>query len=159
MKTLIILSLLFLTINVNSQSYNEFYIPKRKGIPEPVKVIGVCIGSIVLEAIGDALYDDGEKIWGHTFSAMSTGLLVASPFILDIDKKKWPWYFISYASFRIALFDLTYNITRGLPVMQIGNTSFWDKGMQQFAPPGHIQMFGKAIIFTLAISISIKELK
>lgn len=154
-KLFIILSLLILAINVNGQ----FIIPKRKEIPEPVKIIAIFASSIVLESIGDALCDDGKKISGHTFGAMSTGILFVSPFILNIDKNSWHWYLGSYVSFRIALFDPVYNIIRGLPMFEIGNTSLWDKGLQQFNPSPGIQVFGRSLCFMVGISIPIKKLK
>jgi len=154
-KSLIILSLFVLTIFVNAQ----YSIPQKKKIPESVKIITIFVGSIALDAIGDALYDNGNKFGGHAFSAAATGLLIASPFILNVDKRKWPLYFASYIGFRIALFDPIYNTTRGLPVGYIGDTSYWDKGLQEFNPPTGIQMFGRAVIFTFAITMTIKEFK
>lgn len=142
-----------------SYDFSNTELRKRKGIPEPVKIIFVFVGSIALEAIGDGFYDDGKKFAGHAFSAAATGLLFASPFILNVDKKKWPLYFASYIGFRIALFDPVYNGTRGLPISQIGSTSYWDKGLQEFNPPSGAQLFGRAVILTFSISITIKELK
>jgi len=160
-KLTIILTLFALTISVNGQ----YSIPTKKKIPESVKIMTVFIGSIVLDAVGDALYDEGKAtnnnnkiVYGHVFSAASTGLLLASPFILNIDKKKWPVYFAGYIGFRIALFDPIYNVTRNLPVDYIGSTSYWDKGLQGFNPPAGLQMFGRAVIFTFAITLTINEL-
>jgi len=134
-------------------------IDEKKELPESVKVISLFVGSIVLDAVGDALCDDGHKVWGHTFNAASTGLLLASPFILNIEFKDWGWYAISYLSFRIALFDPMYNIIRGLHPNYIGNTSGWDKFMQELNPPLNSLYFGRAIFFTVGISIPIKHIK
>ena len=124
---------------------------------EPVKIIGIIAGSIILEAIGDAKYDTGDKYQGKLFQAASVGLLVASPFILNIDRKKWGWYFASYLSFRIAIFDPVYNTSRDLPIEYIGSVSYWDKGMQWFNPPKGAQLWGRSMFLILAISIPINE--
>lgn len=145
---------LFLILSLDAQ----YSIPKKK-VPEWVKIIGIQVGSIALDAIGDALCDDGEKGWGHSFQAASTGLLLASPLILDIDKKKWLPYIAGYVSFRIALFDPIYNSTRGLPIDYIGDVSLWDKGLQAFNPPKHAQLWMRGISFTAGVAISIGEFK
>ena len=128
---------------------------KRKW--EPVKIIGIIAGSIILEAIGDAKYDSGLKYQGKLYQAASVGLLVASPFILNIDRKKWGWYFASYLSFRIAIFDPVYNTSRDLPIEYRGSTSAWERGLQKFNPPKGAQLWGRSMFLMLAISIPINE--
>jgi len=130
---------------------------EKKGIPESVKIIGIIAGSVILEAIGDSKYDDGNKEIGKLYQAASVGILVASPFLLNIDKKKWGWYFASYISMRIALFDPIYNLTRGLPVNYIGSTSIWDAGMKKFNPPLGAQLWGRSMFLIVAISIPINQ--
>lgn len=132
----------------------------RLHIPEPVKVISLYVGAIVLEGIGDALYDDGDKALGKSLQAISLGMLLLSPAILDMNRDNWWWYVITYTSFRVALFDYTYNATRGLPLNTVGTTSYWDKGIEKVgfeAYPG-AQLFTRGIFFTLAITIPINEL-
>jgi len=125
-------------------------------IPEPVKVLSIFTASIVLDAVGDGLYDSGDKMWGHTFQAASTGLLVASPLFLNMDRDNFWWYLISYTSFRIAFFDYTYNLTRGLPLEYRGNTSYWDKVVNEFNPPS--TLWHRSAFLTLGIVIPIREL-
>lgn len=127
-------------------------------IPESAKVIGIYTTSIVLNAVGDGLRDDGNKVWGHSLNVASTGLLLASPFIFNIKKNTWGWYLASYVCLRVALFDPVYNTTRGLPIDYIGNTSLWDKGLQKFNPPKGIHMFGRSVFFMIAIAIPINQL-
>jgi len=126
-------------------------------IPESVKVISVYAGSIILEAVGDGLNDDGQKEWGHLCNALSAGVLLASPFIIDYEKNKWGWYLTSYVCLRISLFDPIYNASRGLPLTYIGSTSFWDKSLQQLAPPDGL-LFGRGVTFVIGVSILINEL-
>ena len=126
-------------------------------IPEPVKVITLFTASIILDAVGDGLYDSGDKTLGHALQAASTGLLVLSPLFLDMNKDNWWWYAMSYVSLRIGLFDYSYNITRDLPLGYIGSTSTWDKAIKQLAPPGN-QIFVREIFFTVGVIIPINEL-
>jgi len=136
----------------------DFKPEKRWKLSEPAKVILLFSSSVILEAIGDAKYDQGQKELGKLFQAASVGLLVASPFLLDINKSKWGWYFASYVSMRVALFDPVYNLSRGLHMGYTGNTSFWDKGVQMFDPPYGMKVFGHSVIFIFAISIPINQL-
>ena len=126
-------------------------------IPEPVKVIGLFTFSIVLEGIGDGLYDEGKKEVGKLLQAVSLGSLLMSPLFLDMDKSNWGWYLASYVSLRIGFFDYSYNLSRGLPMGYIGDTSYWDKGMRQVAPPGP-KIFFHSIFITVGFVIPIKEL-
>jgi hypothetical protein len=123
---------------------------------EPIKVISVYSGSIILNAVGDGLNDSGQKQWGHACNAASIGLLLTSPFIIDYDKSKWLWYLTSYVSLRIALFDYSYNMTRGLPFNYIGGTSLWDRVLKSSNPPN--TYLGRGVFLTIGITIPIKKL-
>jgi len=156
MKKLLITLLMFvLTIGVNAQYLKT---EKQSRIPESVKVIILYTGAIVLDAVGDGLCDDGNKAWGHALNAASVGILVASPFILDIQKDKWYWYLLSYVSLRVALFDPVYNLTRGLPIDYIGDNSIWDKGMQEFNPPRNAQLWGRSVFLVVGLTIPLREI-
>lgn len=151
MKKLLLLILISSLLTINTQAQYR----QRKNISEPIKVVAIYTGSIVLNAIGDGLNDSGSKMWGHSLNALSTGLLLTSPFIVDYDKSKWGYYLTSYVFLRIALFDLVYNKTRGLPVTYIGNTSPWDKFMQILSPPDGF-MFGRGVYFLIGVTIPFK---
>lgn len=132
--------------------------PVRKSrIPESVKVITVYTLSIALNAIGNGLDDDGHKEWGHACTAMSYGLLLATPFIFNVDKSNWGWYIASYVSLRIALFDPIYNSVRDLPIGYYGDSSVSDQFLQWTQPPTGLQMFGRVIFLGIGISIPINE--
>ena len=124
---------------------------------EAFKIIGILAGSVILEAAGDGLSDNGQKVWGHALQAASTGLLLATPFLLDIDRSKWGWYFAAYISMRIAIFDPCYNLTRGLPIDYVGSTSIWDKTVKGFDPPPGANLWGRSVFLIAAISIPINE--
>ena len=154
MKKLIVILFILLPFIINAQ-----YEPQKKRfIPEPVKVITIYAGSIILDAIGDGFCDDGYKVKGHFCQAVSTGLLIASPFIFNIDKSKWVWHAMSYITLRIALFDPVYNITRGLPIDYIGTTSIWDKSLQNLNPPRSAMLWGRSVMLIFGISIPINQL-
>ena len=139
MKYLIII-LLFFSLNVSAQSW---------------KIPALYSSSIILEGIGDGLYDNGTKQLGKSFQAVSLSLILLSPFIADYNKDKWWAYPISYGFLRVGLFDWTYNTARGLPLTYIGNTTYWDKGMQKLNPPNGFAM-GRAVFFTVGFSIPFK---
>lgn len=145
MRYITFILLFFFTIQLSAQK------------KEAWKVISVYSSSIVLDAIGDGLNDSGDKDWGHLCNAASVGILLTSPFIIDYDKSKWGYYLTSYTALRIALFDYTYNTTRGLPLNYIGNTSFWDKGLQKLNPPDTYMIRG--VYFIVGISIPLNKIK
>lgn len=136
---------------------DEFKVPQKKIIiPESVKVISIYAGSIILNAVGDGLKDSGEKEWGHACNALSTGLLLVSPFVINYDKSKWGYYLSSYVFLRIALFDYSYNLTRKLPLNYIGRTSVWDNSLGKIASPGVITCV-RATSFVIGVTIPIMK--
>jgi len=156
MKKLLLISLLSsLSLFASGQYFDSVIVKPKKG--EAAKVIILYSSSIILNAVGDGLNDDGNKGWGHACNAASIGLLLSSPFIIDYDKKKWFWYLASYTSLRIGLFDYTYNTTRGLGLNYIGGTSTWDKVMKKMNPPN--TYLGRGVFLGFGIAIPIKELK
>ena len=135
MKRLIFLVLLFSFINCYSQTDSvnvriSYQTPENLHSSEKLnnlKLIGIYTASILLNGIGDGLNDSDHKTTGHIINSLSIGLLVASPFLLDYDKRKWYWYLATYISLRIGLFDIAYNLTQGLPFGYSGTTSPTDK--------------------------------
>ena len=157
-----IFTILFLIVSLNlSGQYNlkrpVFIGDKDNSVPESVKVILTYVGSIALNAVGDALKDSNHKTWGHACNAGSIGLLLVSPFYINYDRSKWYEYLASYCCIRIATFDYIYNGTRGLPTNYIGGTSVWDKFMKKLNPPE--TYLGRAVFLTIGISIPIGQLK
>jgi len=159
MKRLItILFTLLLTVQLSAQKRYESakrYNSTKKY--EAVKIISTYASSIVLDAMGDGLNDSNHKNWGHLCNAASVGILLTSPFIIDYDKNKWGYYLTSYVALRVALFDYTYNTTRDLPLNYIGNSSYWDKGMQKLNPPDTYMIRGVYFILGVAIPINLKK--
>ena len=166
-RKLITAILLLLSLNGLSQDLGQLnpfqeYEKERvlQRIPEPVKVITICLGSIITDAIGDAWIAEGKNVvWAHTFQATSTGILLMSPFILDLEKRQWFAYGASYVFFRVAVFDYVYNATRGLPLEYRSEVSLWDKALTAVNPPPGIMMFNRGISFSLGLGVTINEIR
>lgn len=91
----------------------------RKGFA----ITGVHLASIVLDATGDAVYDMGKEshnnkqmAWGHTLQATAVGVGMLCIPLIDWKHPVHDGVFmsLSYVAMRYALFDLTYNLTRGI---------------------------------------------
>ena len=163
MKRLIFFVLLFSSINCYSQvdSVNvqvSYQTPKSYHTPKKfdnLKLIGIYTASILLNGIGDGLNDSNHKTAGHILDSISIGLLLASPFLLDYDKKKWYWYFATYVSLRVGLFDIAYNTTRGLPFGYSGTTSPTDRFYNSV---GINPTIPRSVFFVLGITIPLAKL-
>ena len=110
MKYILIITLIIISNITNAR--NVPIKPKQKWAR-----IGLITSSIVLNAIGDGLYDDGHKLVAKSFRVASIGSLLAIPVVAGpIGKKKAFKYVLSYGLMRFALFDITYNTTKRLPL-------------------------------------------
>ena len=147
MKTLISILLIFTLVSAQAQR------PSQK---EAVKTIALFTTSIVLSSMGDGFNDSGSKVLGHSLNAASTGLLLASPFILNVSKENWLWYIASYSFIRVGLFDTSYNLTRGLPISYVGDSSLWDKAIGATKSPPAALIAGKSLFLIVGFSIPIK---
>ncbi len=152
MKRLFSILLIVVCLSANAQ-----YNPYKHSHKEGYKAIALFTTSIVLSAVGDGLNDEGFKTYGHLLNAASTGLLVASPFILDIDRSNWLFYIVSYSFIRAGLFDTSYNLTRGLPANYVGNSSFWDKGVAATKSTDSWLVAGKSFCLMVGWVIPIRE--
>jgi len=123
-----------------------------------MKIIILFLIAVIFDAAGDALNDSHRKGIGHALQAIFVGLLLMSPFFIDVALNSWGWYLASYICLRIALFDPIYNITRGLKWNFIGTTSLWDKTRMAFNPPASGEIFGRAIFLAAGIFMIINEL-
>lgn len=94
---------------------------------------------IIAEAISEALYDKGTKTLSGVFEFIlraATTLVVLfwlfgidSPFGYELSLFK---LIGGYVLLRFALFDVTYNLVRGLPVFYVGETKLYDKLWRKF---------------------------
>jgi len=84
----------------------------------------------MFNAVGDGMYDNGNKLISKSFRAASIGSLLIIPIASgSINKKKAFKYGLSYGLMRVGLFDITYNKTRGLPLTYMGTTSLYDRAI------------------------------
>ena len=127
----------------------------------PWKITAIAVFAVTTEAVGDGFYDQG-KTNGNQNQMMAGKALqatsLASHFLyiepMRNSNTNWLLVPIVEACWRYVLFDLVYNVVRGLPFGYIGNTTFWDKGIQTFAPPMGMRLFSDAIIATFTISLT-----
>ena len=124
---------------------------------EAWKTTAIYTGAVVFDAVGDGLNDSGNKSWGHICNSVSISFLLFSPFILRYDQDKWWAYAVTYGSLRIALFDYTYNMTRGLPLTYMGSTSSWDRSIGNV--DSGVVAVGRAVSLSIGIIIPLKYLK
>ena len=156
MRNITIVILLLITVNLPAQIGDE-NLPVNKSTA--IKTIGFYTASIVLDAVGDGLMDNGSKQWGHLCNAASTGVLLASPFVIDFKKEQWGWYAAGYMLMRMAIFDIVYNLTRGLAWNYHGTTSTWDNMWGALNPPGWAEILGRGFYLTFAIVIPLQQIK
>jgi len=145
------------------ESYQNFgqVAQTRQQKQVPWKVTAIAVFAVTTEAVGDGLCDQG-KVNGNQNQMMAGKALqatsLASHFlyipIMRNSDAHWLWVPVIEACWRYVLFDLVYNITRSLPAGYIGNTSYWDRGMQALAPPMGMRLFSDAIIATFTISLT-----
>jgi len=163
MRTLTIILLIF-SLNCSAQIKEQDltvnkYLTIERNYSTALKTIGLYTGSIILDAVGDGLMDSGNKEWGHFCNAASTGVLVMSPFVIDMKKEQWGWYAAGYILMRMAIYDIVYNLTRGLMWNYHGNTSEWDNMWSAFNPPGWAELYGRFMFFSMAFVIPLQQIK
>jgi hypothetical protein len=161
-KLAIICLCLCIGLKLCSQSFEEdsmrvnYFIIDKQPSKFKTKYLPVILfsSSIIFNAVGDGLNDNGKKMAGHICNSLSIASLLAVPFSCDIEKKKWPIYAMSYITLRIGLFDPIYNSVRKLPFNYVGNQSITDKFWQKNAP----DLFTRSWFFGIGIVIPISEL-
>jgi len=126
----------------------------RKQAMVPWKVTGIAIFATVTEAIGDGMYDNGDKVVGKALQAVSLGSHFL--YIEPMRNSEASWWLVPVVEmcWRFILFDIMHNLTRGLPIGYIGNTSYFDRGMQVFAPPTGMRLFADGVIVPFVLTIT-----
>ena len=153
MKQLIVILLIVASINARGQ-----YTPQqREVLPEWAKTTILFTSSIALSAVGDALNDEGHKTWGHACNATSTGILLVAPFVLDIDRRNWYLYPLSYTFIRFGVFNPVYNSVRGLPLGYAGSSSITDRAINQFSVPDNWNVAMHSLSLVVGVSIPIND--
>ena len=92
--------------------------------------VGLMATSIVLNGVGDGLYDEGHKTLSKSFKAASLVTLVSVPVFTRVDRRNGLKYVASFALLRYGLFNTSYNLSRGLPYNYMGTTSVQDRALK-----------------------------
>mgnify|MGYP001489662964 CR=1 FL=1 len=105
--------------------------------------------AVTTNAIGDAFNDSSRKKLGHLFNSISIAVLLLVPFI----DTPTLWMVAVYVLLRMSIFDISYNLARGLKWYYVGKSSWWDDIFRK-APPSMMVLF-RAIMLSAAIGICI----
>ena len=148
-------------LKLNPSKMNQGRVAQtRKQAQTPWKITIIAVSTTTLEAVGDALYDMGkgtnqnQMMAGKSLQGASLGGHFLYIPTLKNSEASWLWTPFIETLWRIALFDLVQNLTRGLPIGYIGNTSYWDRGMQSFAPPAGMRILFDCVVATFAITLT-----
>jgi len=147
MKTFI--SILLISISLSISAQNLHYRSNKW------KELAVDIASISLNALGDGLNDNGKKGIGHVCNALSIGVLLTSPWVIDYKQGYWYEYLLTYTFLRFGMFDPIYNTTRGLPFNYLGTTAPTDRMLRYF---GGQPTFIHGLSLIVGFSIPLKYL-
>lgn len=142
----------------NKSHLNPYNINRKNSILS----LSMNTASVILNGIGDGLLDKGRlegdvknMIIGHSLRSASIGALLMQPVFMDIDKpEEWLTNIGSYVFIRFALFDVSYNITRGLPYHYVGSTSLHDKTLRAINAPSSSYTYVKGLSLLVGISLS-----
>ena len=85
MRKILIILLILISLNSYSQRKEQW-----------IK-LGMFTTSIALNAVGDGLNTSGNKDLGHLCNALSIGVTLSIPLIIDIKKDEWYWYLLEYS--------------------------------------------------------------
>lgn len=101
---------------------------------EKILLFVMMVITIILGAIGDASNDNNKKEIGHLFNAINIMVLLFIGYYFNN-----LIIFPIYLCFRIAIFDIAYNIISGLSWNYIGNSNYWDKFFRLFSNSNKFQ--------------------
>ena len=159
MKSLTLILTLFVCLNltgqtkpywVDSPQVGEIYYKEKKArIWRAMGVIGWNIAASTIGAVGDAIRDDGNNL-GWALNGVEAGMHVSAHWVHGLSG----WgehvaYYASAAFIRAGTFDITYNVSRGLPWYYTGSTKLWDQAWEALDPPPE----GKGIFYGWSLTI------
>jgi len=81
-------------------------------------MIYIIIILVVLDALKDSLYDRGAKTVSGVIDLVYLSVMICGVVLMHGD---WLWIVI-YVCLRWSIFDVIYNLIRGLPIFYIGTT-------------------------------------
>jgi len=121
-------------------------------------IIGWNLGASVIGAVGDAVRDEGND-WGWALGGVEAGMHLSAHWVHRL--RGWDEHLSYYASaalIRAGTFDITYNLSRGLPWYYTGSTKLWDETWEALNPPPHGKGFFYGWCLTLGVAIPLNEL-
>lgn len=117
-------------VYLESHTYPHYECVDRAIGNDTWKTMVFYTGSNILNGVGDGLKADNKyPVLAHSAEATHILCLITYPMTTNIKKEKALWYVLSYSLVRAAVFDLSYNYVRGLPVNHVSDVSMWDKGV------------------------------
>ena len=143
-SSILILSLIF-AISGTAQNWKR-----------PVAITLYQIGTVAVGSLGDAYNDNGKKTLGHSLKALEVAALVSGPMLFKIGRGEYAPYIATYVGWRIVGYDYMYNAGAGRRWDDLGNSSRWDKTLNQY--PTHGVTFARGVVLMATISFPIKYL-
>ena len=109
---------------------------------------------IILDALKDALYDERRKYASGLADMVFLSAMIYGVVLLRGD---WMWIII-YVLLRYAVFDLIYNIIRGLSLLYVGTTKPYDKLIRKIFNENaiHFLFITKLMALISAVAIIIR---
>lgn len=124
-----------------------------------ILILIIFIALILFRAIGDGLFDIGNKREAQRYKDVETFLFLVIPYIYHIETLlDLLTYILAYAFIRFAIFDYARNIVAGDKITHIGITKDYDKLLRKFKAPWWGWLFAKIIFLTVGISLIFKFL-
>jgi len=113
-------------------------------------ILAYLITAVLLGACADGFNEKGGKDWGHFTEALEKVLLIIVGYVGGL------LAIIPYVAFRIAIFDIAKNITKGDAWHYLGGSCWWDRFLRKF--PTHGVTFARVVFLAFAIGFTIREL-
>lgn len=120
-------------------------------------VYGLMLGSILLDASGDAMMDSGNKELGHLLNAGSIACLLTIPIVKKIELKQAPWYLAGYIGLRFTFFDITYgSVHPDVNYLHQGTRSYYDQFINRWSAES--LLFVRGLTFVASFDIIMKRI-
>ena len=123
---------------------------------KPYLIILYLIVLVALGASADGL-NTHMQTWGHLLEAIEILGLFSFLIVFKIDRKQFVYALGSYICFRIAGFDLLYNLAAGNEWYYLDGSNWWDLALSRQYPSG--LLFGRGIFLILGLAFPFNHLR
>ena len=105
---------------------------------------------VALIALMDGFYDEGEKLLSSLFKSLSIGV-IALLILLD---GEW-WHIVYFLLCWWIIFDMVYNVVRGIGLFYVGKTKWTDKLIRRIfgTNSSHFSFITKLMALVAAIGL------